>query len=666
MKSRASTYSVVALNRPIDTTSVLPGSKSITNRALLLAALAEGVSELSGVLFADDTEAMLGALAAFGVDLEIDRSTATVRVSGLGGVAPLAEATLFANQSGTTGRFLLPVLAALPGSWTLDGDAQLRARPFDDQVRALEELGGRVESLADSGRLPMSVSGAGLGGGVVEVAGDASSQFLSGLLMAGPLFEDGLVLRVTTELVSRPYVDMTVAVMRSFGAEVTEPAEADGREWIVAPGCYRAADYRVEPDASAASYAFAAAAITRGRVKVDGLSHESLQGDVGFVDVLAEMGATVIDDGSSITVDCSDVDSAFLEGVDVDMAQISDTAQTLAVVAATAEGPTTISGIGFIRAKETDRISAVVTELNKLGVEATDDGDGLTVVPGPVEPGVVDTYDDHRMAMSFALLGLVNDGIEIDNPGCVSKTFPDYWTFLEGLGVSTSRIVAIDGPAGSGKSTVSRAVAAALGVDHFDTGAMYRAVTWAVLDRGLDPSDAEHVASMARDLAIEVGEKVTVDGVDVTRAIRTAEVTSNVSTVSAVPAVRRELVRLQRRFALSRQACVVEGRDIGTVVFADAPLKIYLTARVDVRASRRLAELESKGLTGPDAATYEEIAADIERRDLADSSRADSPLRAADDAVVVDTSDRTVEDLVEEIAGRARTVWASRSGDQQP
>ncbi|MCP3936360.1 MAG: 3-phosphoshikimate 1-carboxyvinyltransferase [Actinomycetia bacterium] len=649
-------YEVIGVRRPIDTVVVVPGSKSITNRALLVAGLAEGESNLCGVLFADDTAAMMSSLETLGVGLDIDRDVCTARVTGIGGHPSVASANLNANQSGTTGRFLLPALAALPGRWNLDGDVQLRARPFDDQIAALEALGGRVESLDESGRLPMLVSGAGLPGGVVEVAGDVSSQFLSGLLMSGPLFSDGLALRVTTELVSRPYVDMTVAVMRMFGADVTEPIDG-GSEWVVAGGGYTAADVTIEPDASAASYAFAAAAVTRGRVKVAGLSRDVLQGDIGFVEVLADMGATVIDDGSSITVDCTDEDAAALVGVDADMSQISDTAQTLAVVAATAEGATTVTGIGFVRQKETDRIGAVVTELQRLGVAATDDGDGFTVHPGEISPAVVQTYDDHRMAMSFALLGLVNEGVSIADPGCVAKTFPGYWSFLEGLGVSTSFILALDGPAGSGKSTVSRAVAEALGVAHFDTGAMYRAATWATLDRGLDPADSDAVASMVRDLSIEVAEKVTVDGVDVTRAIRTPEVTAVVSTVSAVPAVRRELVRLQRRFALGRPGCVVEGRDIGTVVFPDAPLKIYLTARVDVRATRRLAEMESKGLTGPDLATLDEITADIKRRDLADSSRADSPLRAAADAVVVDTSDRSVEDLVEEIASRTRRVW---------
>ncbi len=649
-------YEVIGVRRPIDTVVVVPGSKSITNRALLVAGLAEGESNLCGVLFADDTAAMMSSLETLGVGLDIDRDVCTARVTGIGGHPSVASANLNANQSGTTGRFLLPALAALPGRWNLDGDVQLRARPFDDQIAALEALGGRVESLDESGRLPMLVSGAGLPGGVVEVAGDVSSQFLSGLLMSGPLFSDGLALRVTTELVSRPYVDMTVAVMRMFGADVTEPIDG-GSEWVVAGGGYTAADVTIEPDASAASYAFAAAAVTRGRVKVAGLSRDVLQGDIGFVEVLADMGATVIDDGSSITVDCTDEDAAALVGVDADMSQISDTAQTLAVVAATAEGATTVTGIGFVRQKETDRIGAVVTELQRLGVAATDDGDGFTVHPGEISPAVVQTYDDHRMAMSFALLGLVNEGVSIADPGCVAKTFPGYWSFLEGLGVSTSFILGLDGPAGSGKSTVSRAVAEALGVAHFDTGAMYRAATWATLDRGLDPADSDAVASMVRDLSIEVAEKVTVDGVDVTRAIRKPEVTAVVSTVSAVPAVRRELVRLQRRFALGRPGCVVEGRDIGTVVFPDAPLKIYLTARVDVRATRRLAEMESKGLTGPDLATLDEITADIKRRDLADSSRADSPLRAAADAVVVDTSDRSVEDLVEEIASRTRRVW---------
>lgn len=653
---------------PIDAVVRVPGSKSITNRALLAAGLATGSSQLTGVLFADDTRAMLMCLAALGADVAVDEPSSSVAVVGIGGRSIPSEGVLDARQSGTTSRFLLPVLSALPGDWRLDGDAQLRARPFDDQIAALGQLGARMEPLGDPGRLPLRIRGALLAGGELDVPTDVSSQFLSGLLLAAPLLDGELIIRAAGTIVSRPYIDMTVAVMRAFGAHVDEPDVDDpSPAWAVAGGGYAGADFSIEPDASAASYAFGAAAVTRGRVTVPGLSRAghgavSLQGDVGFVDVLAQMGAMVHDDGSSITVDCrADVVGAGgLIGVDVDMSQVSDTAQTFAAVAATADGSSSADGIGFIRFKETDRIAAVVNELLRLGVNAAETDDGFTVVPGPVRAAVVETYDDHRMAMSFALLGLVNDGIDIAGPECVAKTFPEYWTVLESMRPDSSdvgRILAIDGPAGSGKSTISKAVAAALDVAHLDTGAMYRAVTFAVLERGVDPKDTAAVIGVAAEVDVQVTDRVTVDGVDATVAIRTPEVTAAVSTVSAIPIVRREVVRLQRELALAPDGCVVEGRDIGTVVFTDAPLKVYLTADPRVRAARRLAEMESKGLTGPGSATLDEIAADIERRDHEDSSRIDSPLRPADDAVMVDTSDRTVDELVDEIVLMTRRAW---------
>ena len=653
---------IVPFDGPVDGVVEVPGSKSITNRALLAAGLATGTSHLTGVLFADDTEAMLSCLEQLGCEVDADPLAATVTVTGIGGRELAAGGTLDARQSGTTSRFLLPVLAALPGDWTLDGHEQLRARPFDDQVMALADLGARMEPIGEAHRLPMRVHGARLAGGALEVPANVSSQFLSGMLLAAPLLDGELVIRTSGTIVSRPYIDMTVAVLRAFGADVREPDPDDpAPAWSVAGTGYRAADHAVEPDASAASYVFGAAAVTRGRVTVPGLTRAALQGDVGFVDVLAEMGCVVTDDGANLTVDArvETLPGGELRGVEVDMSQVSDTAQTFAAVAATATGPSTVDGIGFIRFKETDRVGAVVTELRRLGIEAEELGNGFTLTPGPVAPAVVDTYDDHRMAMSFSLLGLVNEGVRIADPDCVNKTFPTYWKVLESMRPTTTslRILAIDGPAGSGKSTISRAVADALGVAHLDTGAMYRAVTFAVLERGVSPTDTDAVIAVAADVDVQVTDRVTVNGVDATTAIRTPEVTAAVSTVSAIPTVRREVVRIQRDLALEPDGCVVEGRDIGTVVFTDAPLKIYLTARVDVRASRRLAEMEAKGLTGPGSATFEEIAAEIERRDHQDSSRADSPLRPADDAVVLDTSERTIEDLVSDIAARTRAAW---------
>ncbi|MEV6630308.1 3-phosphoshikimate 1-carboxyvinyltransferase [Actinoplanes sp. NPDC051470] len=404
--------------RPLDAAVRPPGSKSITNRAVLCAALAPGVSTLGGALFADDTRAMMDAAVALGavVDASPDARTITVR----GGAGPVAGAVIDARQSGTTSRFVLPAAALFGSRTVVDGSAQLRARPFGPVLEALRQAGAKVEELGEPGYLPAAVSGP-MRGGVVHVSGNVSSQFLSGLLMAGPLMHDGLEVALTSELVSVPYVEITKAVMGAFGV----PVEG----LTVEPGAYRARAYDIEPDASAASYLLGAAAVAGGRVTVAGLGANSVQGDVRFADVLARMGATVSRSADSITVESAGA----LHGIDVDMADISDTAQTLAAVAVFASSPTRVRGIGFIRRKETDRIAAMVTELRRAGIDATEDEDGFTINPGTPRPVAFETYDDHRMAMSLALLGLRVPGIEIRDPGCVAKTYPDFFTDLDTL-----------------------------------------------------------------------------------------------------------------------------------------------------------------------------------------------------------------------------------------
>jgi 3-phosphoshikimate 1-carboxyvinyltransferase len=272
----------------------------------------------------------------------------------------------------------------------------------------------------------VEVEGGTLLGGQVTVRGEESSQFLSGLLLAAPAMPLGLVARLEGPLVSRPYVDLTGAVMDRFGVAVERP---DDYTWVVGAQPYAAADVEIEPDASAASYVFATAVLTDGRVEVAGLAAGSQQGDLGFVDLLERMGASVVRGDTSVSV----TGTGRLRGIEANMAQISDTAQTLAVVAAFADGPTTVTGIGFIRGKETNRVAAVVAELQRLGVDASEDPDGFTVRPGPMRPAVVRTYDDHRMAMAFALAGLRSPGVSIEDPGCVVKTFPGYWRLLDEL-----------------------------------------------------------------------------------------------------------------------------------------------------------------------------------------------------------------------------------------
>jgi 3-phosphoshikimate 1-carboxyvinyltransferase len=434
---------VPTVRGPLDAVIRPPGSKSVTNRALVCAALARGTSDLVDVLHADDTAAMVDCLSALGIAVgdpegsdeatiqllgpSDPRPVPVLRVVGCGGRPPSDGAILDARLSGTTSRFIAPVAALARGTVILDGGPPLRRRPMGALLDALTAIGAGVEPLGEPGHLPVRITAShrDVLGGSVEVSGDVSSQFLSGLLLSGPCLDDGLTVRVTTELVSVPYVRLTIGVMERFGATVEH--DDDWRTLRVAPGGYRAVErYEVEPDASAASYWAAAAAIAGGSVRIEGLGRSSAQGDVAFIDVLGRMGAEVAWADDHVVVRSSGT----LRGITVDMADISDTAQTLAAVAVFADGPTTVTGIGFIRGKETDRIAAVVTELRRLGVRATEDPDGFTVHPGPVSPGSVATYDDHRMAMSFALIGLRAPGIRILDPECTAKTYPGFWSDL--------------------------------------------------------------------------------------------------------------------------------------------------------------------------------------------------------------------------------------------
>ena len=424
-------FPIVPFDGPVDGVVRPPGSKSLTNRALLAAALAPGRSRLDGVLFADDTEAMIGCVQALGARVTIDRDQHVLHVDGTGGRLVPGPVDLDAGLSGTTSRFVAASLVLGAGPYRLDGGPPLRTRPMGPVLDAVRQLGAAVVDDGEPDHLPVTVSGGATGVGpggeqaTVRLAGDVSSQFTSGLLLAGPCLPGGLRVELTTEPVSRPYLEMTVEVMRTFGASVDTEGS---RTYVVAPGGYRPTDYRVEPDASSASYLFAVAAVCGGRVRVDGLGPSSLQGDVRFVDVLQQMGCTVNRAPGSI-----EVVGAPLHGVDVDFEPMSDTAQTLATVAPFASGATRISGIGFVRSKETDRIGSVVTELRRAGIEAVEEPDGYRITPGSPRPATIRTYDDHRMAMSFTLLGLRVPGIAIADPGCVAKTFPEFFHVIETL-----------------------------------------------------------------------------------------------------------------------------------------------------------------------------------------------------------------------------------------
>jgi 3-phosphoshikimate 1-carboxyvinyltransferase len=420
-------YPVRPLERPLSARVSPPGSKSYTNRALVLGALARGSSTLRGALFSDDTLHMARALAALGIGVTSDEAARRFVVAGEGGIIPALEAAVYVGNSGTTARFLTPLVALGRGVYELDGSEAMRTRPIQPLLDAMASLGVQATSLRGNGCPPIRVKGGGFPGGTARMPGGVSSQYFSALLLVGPYAERGLTLQVEGELVSKPYLEVTAQAMRAFGASLTNHGF---RRFEVPRGAYTPISYDIEPDASAASYFFAAAAVTGGSVVVPGLGSRSLQGDLGFVELLRRMGCEVQQTETETEVRGPDQ----LVGIEADLSNLSDTAQTLAAIAPFASGPTRITGIGFIRRKETDRIRAAVTELRRLGIRAEEEQDGLIVYPGVPAPAAIETYDDHRMAMSFAIAGLVAPGIQIKNPGCVSKTFPEFFTVLERLG----------------------------------------------------------------------------------------------------------------------------------------------------------------------------------------------------------------------------------------
>jgi 3-phosphoshikimate 1-carboxyvinyltransferase len=411
--------------RPLDAIIRPPGSKSLTNRALIVAALAQGPSELRGALDSEDTRVMIEGLRRLGITIEVDSTRGQIQIEGCAGRLPATSADLFVANSGTTIRFLTALTALGHGTYRLDGAPRMRARPIQDLLDALGQVGGDARSETGNGCPPVVVRAAGLRGGRAKVRGDISSQFLSGLLMAAPYAAAPVELEISGPLVSQPYIRMTLAVMRDFGVAI---AEDDLTRFRVTPAKYQGRDFIIEPDASAASYFFAAAAIAGGRVTVLGLSRDSLQGDVAFCDCLAQMGCEVEHSTDRITVI-----GGPLRGIDVDMNAISDTVQTLAVVALFAAGPTTIRNVAHIRHKETDRIGNLAPELRKLGAEVEEWPDGMRIAPRPLRGAEIATYRDHRMAMSLALVGLTIPHVVIQDPSCTEKTYPDYFRDLAAL-----------------------------------------------------------------------------------------------------------------------------------------------------------------------------------------------------------------------------------------
>ena len=426
MLTTLSSIPIKPIAHPLNATVRVPGSKSLTNRALMISALANGTTRLTNALFSDDSHYFVKALQKLGFDIQADEANHEMIVTGLGGKIPSKKAELFIGNAGTAARFLSAFLTLGNGEYVLDGEPRMRERPIGDLIDALHQLG--VEMEATNNCPPVEIFAKGLIGGKTKIAGNISSQFLSALLMVAPYAQSPIEIELSTELNSKPYVDMTIAIMQDFGVEIERHEYS---QFTIHPASYfPLSSYPIESDASAASYFFAVPAICGGTVCVENISRRSLQGDINFLEVLSQMGCTLTetDDGLQVT------GTTDLRGIDVDMRDIPDTAQTLAAVAPFAASPTRIRGITSARLKETDRIHATCTELTRLGVRVEEHTDGMTIHPvEKTRPAIIQTYNDHRMAMAFSLIGLRFDGVTIENPACVSKTFPGYFDVLETL-----------------------------------------------------------------------------------------------------------------------------------------------------------------------------------------------------------------------------------------
>ncbi|MEH1793473.1 3-phosphoshikimate 1-carboxyvinyltransferase [Nostoc sp.] len=416
------TIEIPALNRPVDATVEIPGSKSLTNRALLVAALAQGDSILENALFSEDSEYFAKCLEQLGIPITLNPHLAQIQLAGRGGDIPAKQADLFVGLSGTTARFISALVALGNGEYRLDGVPRMRERPMGDMLTVLQTGGATVNFEGNSGFMPYTLYSRQFAGGNFHLKANQTSQQLSALLMIAPYAQQDTIFEVEGTLVSQSYIKMTCSLMADFGVEVNQIG--DNQFQIEAGQRYQARHYTVEPDASNASYFFAAAAVTGGRVRVKHLTKQSCQGDILWLNVLEQMGCEIKDSDDYTEV----TGPKQLQGIDIDMNDISDLVQTLAAIAPFASSPITIRNVEHIRYKETDRIRAVVTELRRLGVEVEEFPDRLKIEPGPITPAAIETYHDHRMAMAFAVTGLKVPGIVIKDPGCTAKTFPDYFT----------------------------------------------------------------------------------------------------------------------------------------------------------------------------------------------------------------------------------------------
>ena len=635
-------------------TIVLPGSKSISNRVLLLSALSQGTTTLHDLLDSDDTRIMLDALRVLGCGIR-QRGT-TVEIDGLGGQFKQAKTDLFMGNAGTAIRPLTAALAVIGGDFELRGVPRMHERPIGDLVDALRQLGCHIDYLGQDGFPPLRIGKPTLAlDAPIRVRGDVSSQFLTALLMSLPLVaKNDIVIEVVGELISRPYIEITLNLLARFGIHVVR----DGWQKFTIPAGSQFTSpgtLHVEADASSASYFIALGAITtcakgQNSLRIEGVGADSIQGDIRFVEAAQLMGAHVVSGPNWLEVSRG---TWPLKAIDLDCNHIPDAAMTLAVMALYAEGTTTLFNIASWRVKETDRIAAMATELRKLGATVEEGADFIRVTPPAAQAdwkaASIHTYDDHRVAMCFSLAAFnpADLPVRIEDPKCVAKTFPDYFEALFTLVQTPTQaipVICVDGPTASGKGTLAAELAKELGYHFLDSGSLYRIAALAALQAGLtlDALHEQAIANLAQSLSIQFMEdRVMLNGVDVSEAIRTEEAGMNASKVSVFPKVRQALVDLQHSFR-QLPGLVADGRDMGTVIFPEAPLKLFLTASAERRAERRYKQLISKGIS----TTLPTLRADLEARDARDSSRSVAPLKPAQDALLLDNSDLTIEKSV--------------------
>ncbi len=635
----------------------LPGSKSISNRVLLLAAMSEGTTTIHDLLDSDDTRVMLIALRTLGCAVE--QSGAIVKITGLGGKLPNGSAQLFLGNAGTAMRPLTAALAVVGGDFELSGVPRMHERPIGDLVDALRQLGCAIDYLGNEGYPPLKLGTPALQlDAPIKVRGDVSSQFLTALLMALPLVASkDIVIEVVGELISRPYIEITLNLLARFGVKVRR----DGWERFTIPAGAKLrspGDIHVEADASSASYFIALGALSTGAnghngIKIQGVGADSIQGDIRFMEAAQAMGAKIESGPNWLHIQRG---AWPLKAIDLDCNHIPDAAMTLAVMALYADGTTTLRNIASWRVKETDRIAAMATELRKLGATVVEGQDYIQVTP---PAGIADwkaasihTYDDHRVAMCFSLAAFnpAQVPVRIEDPKCVAKTFPDYFEALFSVATADTRnipVICVDGPTASGKGTLAAVLAEKLGYHFLDSGSLYRITGLAASRAGiaLEAANEAAIVALLQSLPIHFeGSHIWLADEDVSDAIRTEEAGMNASKVSAFPAVRAALIDLQRNFR-KLPGLVADGRDMGTVIFPEAPLKVYLTASAACRAERRHKQLISKGIP----ATLDGLRADLEARDARDSSRTVAPLKPAQDALLLDNSDLTVEASVQTV-----------------